>query len=410
VLVVPPLCLLLFQQVLFGLFPGLENDSLFTPIFALAMLSMAFIGLPWLLRVFLRLKPLPDGPLRRRLLETARRLRFRFNDILLWDTRHTTANAMVTGFVPFLRYVVVTDRLIAELSQEEIEAVFGHEVGHIKHHHMLYYLGFLLASLAAVGGVWTVVLGALKDDVFPAVFGGASGVWTWLTEYEIIATVSLLTVLSLYIFLVFGFVSRRCERQADIFGSRTVSCGAFIRALEKVASLNGIHRERPGWLSSWQHSTIAKRVAFLRRMDADAAVEGRFQRRVGLVKWGIAFALVAVLTALGPKRVWAVVNPVAPEQPSQAQGPRGAAQSEYASEATGATEPLDVRWWIALGLLGVSVVLFLVASRIRGSTRKTERATPALEDGVEAVEMLPCVVLATALTPPHTAARTAPSE
>src|SRR5262245_40637777 len=36
-LVVPPLCLLLFQQLLFGIFPWLEKDSLFMPIFAIGM-------------------------------------------------------------------------------------------------------------------------------------------------------------------------------------------------------------------------------------------------------------------------------------------------------------------------------------------------------------------------------------
>src|SRR5205823_15082585 len=114
--------------------------------------------------------------------------------------------------------------------------------------------------------------------------------------------------------------------------------------------------------------------------------------------------------ALGPQRVWAVVKPVAPEQPSQSQRSPQAEKSEYMSETSAAAESVDVRWWIALGLMGVSVVLFLVASRIRGSSRKTERTTPALEDAAETVEILPCVVLATALTPPHTAAHTAPSE
>src|SRR5262249_32540424 len=99
-LVVPPLCLLLFQQLLFGIFPWLEKDSLFMPIFAIGMLALAFIGLPWLLRVFLGLKPLPDGPLRRRLMDTAQPRRFRFNDILLWGTRPTPATAMGHEFRP----------------------------------------------------------------------------------------------------------------------------------------------------------------------------------------------------------------------------------------------------------------------------------------------------------------------
>lgn len=308
-LIMPPLCLLVMQQILLSVFPGLKGDEYFTPIFAIGLLLAAFICIPWLLRVFLGLTPLPDGPLRERLLATARRLNFRFNDILLWDTRDTVANAMVTGFVPFLRYVVVTDRLIRELRDDEVEAVFGHEVGHIKHHHMLYYLVFLLASLVVVGGVWnwggdllkqSGLMGFLQHNV-PWLYG-------WLTGYEVLAVLPFLVLLTLYIFLVFGFLSRRCERQADIFGCRTVNCQVFINALEKVAVLNGIPRDKPGWLSSWQHATIAQRVSFLERMDADPAVEPQFQRRVGMVKWGIAFGLAAVLIALGADRVLAVLK------------------------------------------------------------------------------------------------------
>src|SRR5262249_58146905 len=34
----------------------------------------------------------------------------------------------------------------------------------------------------------------------------------------------LIGILGAYIFVVFGFLSRRCERQADIYGCRAVSC------------------------------------------------------------------------------------------------------------------------------------------------------------------------------------------
>jgi hypothetical protein len=127
-----------------------------------------------------------------------------------------------------------------------------------------------------------------------------------------------------YIFVVFGFLSRRCERQADVFGCRTVSCrradcpghdeGAdfppggrglcptgirtFIRALEKVALVNGISRDRPGFLQSWQHSTIARRVEFLQRVLRDRTVEWLFQRRVFLVKWSLFVALCGLLVFL----------------------------------------------------------------------------------------------------------------
>jgi STE24 endopeptidase len=298
-LIIPPLVLMLVQQTTLSVFPELQRDGLLLGLFGAALLAGVFIGIPGLLRLVLGLRPLPDGPLRDRLLAAARRLKFRFSDILVWDTRNSVANAMVTGPSPWLRYVVLTDRLIREMTLDEIEAVFGHEVGHIKHRHMLFYFGFLLASLVVVLGLWhaaeTLVGGEPVQGFLRAHCGGLV---EWLRTYKVVAMVPLLLLLGVYMFVVFGFLSRRCERQADIFGCRTVSCAVFIEALEKVARLNGISRDRPGWLSSWQHSTIARRVEFIERMSLDPELEPRFQRRVGYVKWGMALSLGAAFGLL----------------------------------------------------------------------------------------------------------------
>jgi STE24 endopeptidase len=219
------------------------------------------------------------------LLDAARRLKFRCNDILVWNTRYTVANAMVTGPLPILRYVVLSDRLIQDLEPEEVEAVFGHEVGHIKHQHMLFYLGFFLASLVALAGIYKAAVDYCQLHHVPVLFD--------LVKPK--DAIPFLLLFAGYLVVVFGFLSRRCERQADIFGSRAVSCQTFIAALEKVASLNGLHRHRPGWFSSWQHSTIARRVDFLEKMHADPALESNFQRRLGLVKWGVVFGLAVVV-------------------------------------------------------------------------------------------------------------------
>lgn len=65
-----------------------------------------------------------------------------------------------------------------------------------------------------------------------------------------------------------------------------------------MAFLNGISRDRPGWLQSWQHSTIARRVGFLHRMLADPTLESRFQRAVRLMKWSLLVGLGACLAVL----------------------------------------------------------------------------------------------------------------
>jgi Zn-dependent protease with chaperone function len=275
----------------------------------------AYACMPWAVRLFLGLKPLPEGPLRDRLVTASRRLNFRASKILLWDTHGGIANAMVVGILPWLRYVVFTDRLLGEMTIDEVEAVFGHEAGHIRHRHMLYYLAFMMISLAVVMQIWDAAY--LKSLVN-------------LTLRKDLVLLPLFGLVGAYIFVVFGFLSRRCERQADIYGCRAVSCarsdchghdeGAdippggrglcptgiriFINALEKVARLNGISRERPGWLQSWQHSTIARRVEFLQCVLADPTLEPRFQRTVTFVKWAMLLSLVALLLILGNYQGW----------------------------------------------------------------------------------------------------------
>jgi len=311
-LVLAPLLLLLLMKGLRRLFPENEEEPWEWWLITLASVALflsVFVGMPWLLRLALGLRPLPPGPLRDRLEATADRLHFRCSNILAWNTRGGVANAMVAGVVPWVRYVLLTDRLMSELTPDEVEAVFGHEVGHVKHHHMLYYLGFLLVSVVLVGVLWHWLAVYLHfDDRKDATLQG----------------LPLVTMLGAYIFVVFGFLSRRCERQADVYGCRAVSCAqtaccgheegvelaprgrglcptgirTFIEALEKVARLNGISRDNPGWLWSWQHSTIARRVEFLQSVLADRSLERRFQRRVALVKWGLFLGLLAVLAVL----------------------------------------------------------------------------------------------------------------
>jgi STE24 endopeptidase len=146
-----------------------------------------------------------------------------------------------------------------------------------------------------------------------------------------------------YVFVVFGFLSRRCERQADVYGCKAVSCGSgaceghsdgepagypaelgrsatevnlcptgirtFISALDKVALVNGISRRRPGLLNAWLHGTIARRVEFLETVLADRRAERRFQRRLGLLKWGLLTGLAAGLFVLAAGH-WEELRPL----------------------------------------------------------------------------------------------------
>jgi STE24 endopeptidase len=308
-LVLAPFLLLVVIKALPRLFPQTDGDyQVLAESLALAAAVFVLAFTPWVMRLILGLKPMPEGRLRDRLLAASRRLKFRCSGILVWNTRSGIANAMVVGLLPYPRYVVLTDRLISGMSPDEVEAVFGHEVGHVKHRHMLYNLAFLLVSLGLLVQIYNVA--DLKA-------------WVNFPAHQDLKVVPLSVLLGTYIFVVWGFLSRRCERQADVFGCRAVSCArhdchghdadaallpagqglcptgihTFISALEKVAVLNGISRDRPGWLQSWQHSTIARRVDFLQQVLVDPQLEARFQKRVGLVKWSL--WLVFLMAAVG---------------------------------------------------------------------------------------------------------------
>jgi len=311
-LVFLPILLLLTEKELRRQFPALNQQwQVQASLVGIGIALVVFMTMPWILRLVLGLQSLPEGPLRDRLMATARRLRFRCSDILLWNTHGGIANAMVVGIFPFLRYVLLSDRLLEDLTPDEVEAVFGHEVGHVKHHHMLYYLVFLLASIGVLGSLVLPYQNEL-DEVLN------------LRERHDLAVLPVVGALGAYIFLVFGFLSRRCERQADIYGCRAVSCQhsgcaghldglplpdggsclcptgiqTFIQALEKVALLNGISRDKPGFLQSWQHSTIARRVNFLQTLLIDPKAERRFQRRVFLVKCAFLVVLAVASVSL----------------------------------------------------------------------------------------------------------------
>ena len=218
----PVLLLVLQQEVVLQIPPDVQELWAWQ-LSAAAVVGVAavLLSLPWMVRLALGLKPLPPGPMRDRLTAAARRLRFRCTDVLLWNTRGGMANAMVIGVLPWPRYVIFTDRFLEEFNGDEVEAVFGHEVGHVKHQHMLFYLSFLMLSMAVAAYAWLALKawmpGLDGGTLAPAALDGLPVSAAWLPV--------LGGGFLVYVLIVFGFLSRRCERQADVYGCRAVSCG-----------------------------------------------------------------------------------------------------------------------------------------------------------------------------------------
>jgi STE24 endopeptidase len=332
-LVLLPVLLFVTQQSLARVAPETTSTTWYR-VGSLALIPVLVLFLPLLIKPLLGLKPLPAGPTRDHLTALARRLQFRCSDLLLWPTHGAAANAMIVGLLPQVRYVIFTDRLLDELTPAEVDAVLGHEVGHAKHGHIWFYAVFFVLSIAVLGGLLLLVgqqLDAMGFELPPWVAD-------WLPLVPVLLTAT-------YLFVVFGYLSRRCERQADVYGCRAVSCAnprcsghdattvyparasslcptgirTFIRALTRVGEINGVaasSRARApvsvrglmkgflSWLKAWQHATMPQRVAFLLSLIDEPQRERRFQRNMLVLRWGLILALVAALVALGEAVSW----------------------------------------------------------------------------------------------------------
>lgn len=296
------------------------TGSVFAPEVALGTAAgFVFVVSPILLCRIWRTETLDAGAVRDRLEALCQRISLRFRDILFWKSGGVMINAAVMGIFAPVRYVLLSDALLSGMTPAQVEAVFGHEAGHIRHRHIPHFLGF-----AFVG--WVVVVSAMEGLACLAI-GPDPYVRLSVPAIEGIG----LAVTGVFWGLGFGWLSRSFERQADLFGARCVgatpeSCQApcsvhlgagintgeparvcsegatlFASALERVAELNGIPRDEP----SWRHGSIGNRVRFLARVANDPGSAVRFERTMMHVKRLIWLA--AALGAAGVTWYWLVV-------------------------------------------------------------------------------------------------------
>jgi STE24 endopeptidase len=201
---------------------------------------------------------------------------------------------------------MLSDGLIESLTDGQIDAVFGHEIGHVRLHHLPFFLLFAFASMGMIGlAGWELQLHLhLSEQMSEAIILSAViAVW----------------------FGAFGFISRRFEAQSDLFGAQVLSnefdrtgcphpnclrhnskigqatsddpiclSGAelFSSALERTASLNAV----PRTARSWRHGSIHQRCNFVVRAAEHLPTLMGFQAQITWIK--IILVLASAVTAV----------------------------------------------------------------------------------------------------------------
>jgi Zn-dependent protease with chaperone function len=241
----------LFVMVVGGALLGVATGSYAGLVLLLALIVLL---LPFAMR-FLFPAHVMVGPLADRLDLLARRSGVRLRGMLVWETRtRRVATACVTGFFAWNRYVYFTDGLLDALEADEVEAVFAHEVSHVRCRHLPLLLALAVGGVAfSFGGTYV-----LLDTV--------SAAWR---------EVVVLLCVALFLLLPFARISRILELEADFtalqLGANPVS---LTRALQKLRILGGKPQKRHGW----RHFSIPYRVRAIENWVSSAAFRRRFHR------------------------------------------------------------------------------------------------------------------------------------
>lgn len=222
--------------------------------FAVASVGVVKLAPTVLLPLFQTVRPLDRPPLAARLMALAIRARTDVVGVFEWVVSgHTRkANAALAG-LGRTRRILLSDTLLADYSEDEIEVVMAHELAHHVHgdlwralafQTLLLVTGFFVAHLVLVRAVDVFGYSGLSDPASLPLLLLTGGVWMLLATPLAAA------------------MSRARERAADRYALEvTGNPDAFVSAMRRLARQN-LAEERPSGLSRLllSHPSIDERL------------------------------------------------------------------------------------------------------------------------------------------------------
>jgi Zn-dependent protease with chaperone function len=290
-LLLPALFLLGLEDLLRLFAPQLLEDRL-AWLWAGPTLALLLIGFPLLLKRIWHTEELAAGPLRERLHTLLAERGEQVKNFFVWHTGGRMVNAAVAGCIPKYRYIFLTDRMLAQFSDEQISAVVAHELGHVRGRHLLLRVLAMIVPtlfLAAIGKL-------LPHGSFPAAVAQQAALAFDL--FGGISPTGLLFPLAmiLYAALILGKFSRLLELEADYFACTPMKVSAnsmlsskylsaerteqYLSSLAQLAATG----DTPADCATWLHPSLTTRAGFLLTLLNHPAAAIRFVQQMRLVR------------------------------------------------------------------------------------------------------------------------------
>lgn len=207
-------------------------------------------------KLFNKLTPLPESPLRDRIESLAEKVGFSVTAISEMDAsrRSTKLNAFFSGLGK-TREVVLYDTLMEKMDDDQIVAVLAHELGHAIHKDVV---RMLLQQFIMLGLYTTMIGFVLQSDALAQAFGLSGAHF----GFGLIVFGLLISPIDLLLSIPLNFLSRKAEYAADAFAAEHAEPEAIMGALRVLAQENLSNlNPHPLYVKiHYSHPPIAKRL------------------------------------------------------------------------------------------------------------------------------------------------------
>ena len=198
---------------------------------------MMWVYPTWIAPIFNKFEPLEEGETLNRITSLLQRCGFNSNGIFVIDgsKRSSHGNAYFSGFGRNKR-IVFFDTLLKMLSDDELEAVLAHELGHFKKKHIIkgMAISFSTTLLALAVLAWL-----MKSEWFYTALGISNA-----STYMALLLFALVMPVFTFVFQpLFSIFSRKNEFEADAFAAEQTDAKYLIQALV------GLYRENANTLT-----------------------------------------------------------------------------------------------------------------------------------------------------------------
>jgi len=210
---------------------------------------------------FNRFEPLPEGPLRDRLVALSEGAGFQHRGLFVMDASRRSAhsNALFAGL--FRPRIILFDTLVQRMAVDEAASVLAHEIGHYRRHHVQ---RTLVVSLLGLLAILAALSRALPWPPLYAAFGFAGP--------SLHAALALLALgggaFAFWLAPLAAFFSRRHEYEADRYAVRLARAPEALKSALLRLSTESLGNMHPHpWYSAWHysHPALVERLAAIDR-------------------------------------------------------------------------------------------------------------------------------------------------